>query len=77
MILAWRGVVDEDGDVVAWPMLLMDHAQAFQVLPRLANYTCRWRQWEPGGRIDFDPDSTPADQAKVEEWINAQPGQET
>lgn len=61
MILAWRGVVDEDGDVVAWPTLLLDHNQAFATLGRLRNYRARWRQWEPGGRIDFDPGADPAD----------------
>lgn len=43
---AWRGVV-VDGAVWAWPMVLMDHSTAFQMFPRLSNYTCRWRQWEP------------------------------
>lgn len=71
MKLALRGVVDKDGDVVAWPTLLMDHSQAFGVLPHLADYRCRWRQWEPGEAIDFDPDSTPTDMAAVREYVDS------
>lgn len=70
---AWRGVV-VGGAVWAWPMLLMDHNAAFAALPHLRNHTARWRQYAPGGRIDFDPGVSDADKALVEEWVgNAGP----
>lgn len=69
--VAWRGVVDEFGDVWAWPTVLMEHREAFAVLPSLASYRARWRQWSPGDSIDFDPGATPEDRAKVEAWVKA------
>lgn len=73
MTPAWRGVV-VDGVVWAWPTLLMDHDTAFGIFPHLRGYTCRWRQWESGGRIDFDPDCTPEDRAHVRAWLVAAGG---
>jgi hypothetical protein len=67
---AWRGVVWE-GEVWAWPTLLFDHNQAFAVFPALNRYTCRWRQWEPGGPIDFDLGASEEDKRKVEAWVKA------
>lgn len=70
-IPAWRGVVFH-GEVWAWPTILFDHRDAFNKWPPLQEgMTCRWRQWEPGGKIDFDHDTpgTPADQALVKEWV--------
>jgi hypothetical protein len=72
MQLAWRGVVDQDGDVIAWPTPLMDHKEAFYKLPWLADYRARWRQWSPDGDIDFDKGVSPEDRAKVIEWIESQ-----
>lgn len=69
MKLAWRGVVDADGDIAAWPMLLFDHNQAFAVLPHLRNCRVRWRQWNPDGPVDFDDAVSAKDQALVEEWV--------
>lgn len=77
MILGWRGIVDRDGDVVAWPMLLMDHKTAFGILPRLGrDYKARWRQWDndPGSRIDFDPGASQEDRDKVQAWVDAAQG---
>ncbi len=73
MILAWRGVVDRQGDVVAWPTLLMDHNAAFAVLPYLKGYRVRWRQWEngAGAYIDFDPGASQEDREKVQAWVDA------
>jgi len=66
---AWRGIVWE-GEVWAWPTLLFDHNEAFFKFPSLGEeYTCRWRQWEPGGKIDFDPGASAEDIAKVEAWV--------
>lgn len=68
---AWRGIVIF-GEVWAWPTLLFDHKDAFNAWPPLKKeMTCRWRQWKPGGKIDFDPDPTPSDEdkAKVIEWV--------
>lgn len=70
---AWRGVV-VDGVVWAWPTLLMDHEQAFRLLPHLREYTCRWRQWSPGSEIDFDAGASPADRERVYNWIEAPVG---
>lgn len=67
-MLAMRGVVYRS-EVWAWPMLMLDHNQAFMACPMLREYTCRWRQWEPGGRIDFDPGATPEDIALVEDYV--------
>jgi hypothetical protein len=47
----------------------MDHNAAFIELPHMRKYTVRWRQWEPGGAIDFDPGATDADKALVEAWV--------
>jgi hypothetical protein len=68
---AWRGVVDKDGDVWAWPMLLWDHNDAFGTLPVLKKHRARWRQWDHGGRIDFEPGASDEDKAKVEAWVKA------
>lgn len=65
---AWRGVVAY-GEVWAWPTVLMSHNAAFVAMPQLVNHTCRWRQWEPGGPIDFDPGARPVDKMKVELWV--------
>lgn len=65
---AWRGVL-VGGVIWAWPTLLMDHNAAFIELPHMRKYTVRWRQWEPGGAIDFDPGATDADKALVEAWV--------
>jgi hypothetical protein len=65
---AWRGFV-VDGEVWAWPTLLFDHKDAMATLHALKDYTCRWRQWEPGGRIDFDRGASAEDRAKVEAWV--------
>lgn len=70
MKLAYRGVVDRDGTVVGWPMLLLDHAQAFAVLHHLSDYQARWRQWEPDGRVDIDPGGEEHREA-IEAWVEA------
>lgn len=67
---AWRGVV-LDGHVWAWPTLLLAHNDAFAVLPVLAGCSCRWRQWDPGGTVEFDPGTTDEDKARVLAWIEA------
>lgn len=67
-MIAWRGVVF-NGEVRAWPTILMTHNEAFAVFPPLAEYTARWRQWKSGGAIDFDNDVTPEDRALVERWV--------
>lgn len=68
---AWRGVVFR-GEVWAWPMLLWNHGDAISAFPRLGKeMTCRWRQWEPNGRIDFDKGASAEDIAKVEAWVKA------
>lgn len=68
---AWRGVVLDTGEVWAWPMLLMDHSQAFAVLPMLQKNRARWRQWSPGGKVDFDPDVSREDLLIVQTWVDA------
>lgn len=65
MNLALRGVMDADGHIVVWPTLLMDHKQAFRVLPHLADYRVRFRQWGEGGPPDIDPGCTPEDAQTV------------
>jgi hypothetical protein len=65
---AWRGIVFK-GEVWAWPTALMTHAQAFARRPDLHDYSCRWRQWTPGGVIDFDPGASDADKQLVEAWV--------
>lgn len=67
---AWRGVV-LDGEVWAWPMLLLTHVEAFAVLPVLSRASCRWRQWEPDGRVDFDPGCTDEERALVQAWVDS------
>jgi hypothetical protein len=67
---AYRGVV-VDGVVWAWPMLLLDHNEAFAKLPHLERHTARWRQWSPGEGIDFDPGTSDEDKALVTLWIGA------
>lgn len=67
---AWRGVVVR-GEVWAWPTLVLDHNGAFAAFARLRDYSCRWRQWEPGGKINFDPGCSDEDRAKVEAWVKA------
>ena len=68
---AWRGVVFE-GEVWAWPTILLTHNAAFMEWPPLrSGCTCRWRQWDAGGPIDFDPGASAEDVAKVEAWVRA------
>lgn len=67
---AWRGVVF-DGEVWAWPMLMTDHNHAFLAVPFLEQYSCRFRQWTPGGPIAFDPGASYHDVAKVLAWVKA------
>lgn len=69
MQLALRGVVDKDGDIVAWPMLAMDHDEMFAVLPHLKEYRARWRQWEPGKNVDFDPGASEVDKIAVRAYV--------
>ena len=60
------------GEVWAWPTVLFDHRQAFMAWPPLRDeMTCRWRQWEPGGPVEFDHETpgSPEDQALVREWV--------
>lgn len=66
--IAWRGVVF-DGQVWAWPTLLMTHEEAFMHMPMLRNYGARWRQWEPGSEVDFDPGASPEHRALVHAWL--------
>lgn len=66
---AWRGIVLNDGSIWAWPMLLMDHAQAFAVLPTLKQHRCRWRQWDAGIAVDFDSGASTEDRAAVNAWV--------
>lgn len=68
---AWRGVVFM-GEVWAWPTVLWDHNAAFMQWPPLReDMTCRWRQWESGGPVEFDHKTpgTPEEQAMVREWV--------
>ena len=66
--VAWRGVV-VGGEVQAWPTSLMTHDEAFRVMPVLKRYTARWRQWTPGGPIDFDSGASSHDIALVERFL--------
>lgn len=70
MELAYRGIVDEYGDVHGWPTALMTHKQAFAAAPVLQDITtvC-WRQWWPGEAVDFDPGTSAEDKAKVNAWV--------
>lgn len=61
--------MDADGHIVVWPTLLMDHKEAFHVLPHLADYRVRFRQWEPGEAPDIDPNSTPEDAQAVRAFL--------
>lgn len=65
----WRGVVDEFGKVWGWPTLLMDHNAAFAAVPQLRNYRARFRQWAPGGTVDFDSGASERDKAVVRAWV--------
>lgn len=66
--IAWRGLV-VNGEVWAWPMVLLDHAQAMETISLLRKYTARWRQWSPGTAPDFDPGVSAEDKALVETWL--------
>lgn len=59
------------GEVWAWPMLLWDHNDAMFKLDWLSESTCRWRQWDVGKKVDFDPGASDEDKAKVLAWIEA------
>lgn len=70
--IAWRGFVTHDGEIIAWPTLLSEH-NFFHGTFRTtdADFAARWRQWEPGERVSFDPGATPEAKAAVEAWLNA------
>lgn len=59
-----------NGEVWAWPTLVMTHDEAFHNLINLRDYTCRWRQWAPGGPIDFDPGYSREDRNLVIDWVD-------
>lgn len=70
MKYAWRGFVDHDGDIVAWPTLLADHNQfhfAFHTSDE--DFIARWRQWSPGGKVDFDPGVSETTKQLVNDWV--------
>ena len=69
MRLAYRGVVDSDGDIVVWPTLLADHSQAFRTLWHLKDYRARFRQWNPGEEVDFDAGASDDDKSMVEDLL--------
>lgn len=69
LLKAWRGVVLESGEIVAWPSLLLTHEDAFAAIPLLSRYRARWRQWSTDEPVDFDPDTSPEDRAAVKAWI--------
>lgn len=68
----------DDGTIWAWPMLLLDHAAAFDTLGHLRKYKVRWRQWDADSPVDYDNsrddnsrDVTPEDKARIEAWVKA------
>lgn len=71
LLHAWRGVVLDNGQIVAWPALLLDHNEAFNKVRTLSNYRCRWRQWDGGMPVDFDSGASQEDKDAVEAWIAA------
>ena len=69
--IAWRGLVDKNGNVIAWPMLMSDHVAFHRTFhTNDDDFAGRWRQWSPGGEIDFDPDVSPEHRAWVRAWLN-------
>lgn len=76
MTPAYRGIVDRSGDVWLWPTVLWDHNEAFAAWPPLGrDYTARFRQWEAGGRVEFDqPTPTPDEVERVHRAIEGASG---
>jgi hypothetical protein len=69
--IAWRGFVDAEGKIIAWPTLLADHNQFFSTFYIKDDYPARWRQWSAGGEVDFDPGATPQAKDAVEAWLRS------
>ena len=74
MKYAYRGFVDRDGDIIAWPTIFATHSE-YLISPagHLAEgYRARWRQCEPDGKVDFDREPTPSqeDRDKVIDFLD-------
>lgn len=62
--VAWRGFVDRDGEVVAWPTLLATHSSFHASFGTDdAEFLARWRQWYPGDPPDIDDERDVPDEA--------------
>lgn len=74
-VAAMRGFVDKHGEIWAWPTLLWDHSDALGKMDYLRDHRARWRQWEPGGRVDFDrePLASDEDKAAVQAFLGLVP----
>ena len=69
--VAWRGVVTKQNEVIAWPMMLATHADFHSTFyTNDADFSARWRQWNPGGEVDFDPGFTPEAEQAVYAFLN-------
>lgn len=69
--IAWRGFVTQDLQVVAWPMLLADHATFHRTFGTSdADFAARWRQWWPERFPEFDPGAPPEAVQAVKDWLN-------
>ena len=69
--IAWRGFVDKDGKVIAWPTLALDHKEFHRIFYTSDDdFVARWRQWSPGEEPDFD--GRPATELRdiVRAWLN-------
>jgi hypothetical protein len=68
---AWRGFVDHDGKVIAWPTMIIDHREFHRVFyTDDSDFLARWRQWSPGEEPDFDPGTPPEAKQIVKDWLN-------
>lgn len=68
--IAWRDFVTKDLEVIAWPLMLTDHADFhYKFGTQDEDFAARWRQWAAGGRIDFDPGASEDAKQAVREFV--------
>jgi hypothetical protein len=69
--IAWRGFVDKDLKVIAWPTLLIQHKDFHRLFGTSDDdFLARWRQWSPDESADFEPGATPEAKQAVQEWLD-------
>ena len=70
-VIAWRGFVTHDLEVIAWPTLLAEHKDFHRIFGTSdEDFAARWRQWSPDRSADIDPGASPEAIQAIDEWLD-------